>query len=198
MSLDAIQPLLDAMDGVAYLTDASGAILAVGRPGWDGFARPHGAVAAEEMVGRNLFEAMRGEPVRQAYADVHRVVLAGERPWVSFEYRCDSPELARRMRMSISRVRAPEGAQGLLHQSQLLSATPRPWMSLFEPDRIVESLRAETSLSIVNLCGFCQRVAWPSAQAPAEWIAPEIYYQRGGEADVRVSHGVCPECTAHL
>ena len=71
-------------------------------------------------------------------------------------------------------------------------------MSLFEPERIVEMVKADTSLPVVNLCGFCQRVAWSAAEPRPQWVAPETYYRQGGAADVRVSHGVCPECLDRL
>lgn len=196
MTLAAMQPLLDALDGVAYVSDEQGRVVAVGRDGWDESARETGAASASRILGRNLYDLIVGETVREAYRRVHRAVLEGKRRWVSFEYRCDAPDLRRDMRMSVSRF-TRGGVNFLLHQSQMVASSPRPWMSLFEAERIVEMARAAAGLPIVHLCSFCQRVAWPEAKRDS-WIAPEDYYRSGGPAEVRVSHGVCPSCVSRL
>lgn len=93
----------------------------------------------------------------------------------------------------MSRLDNPKLGPFILYQSQQLSAVARPWMSVFEAERLLHRLRDEAKLPILSMCGFCQRIAWPSS-TPAEWIEAEEYYARGGASDVRISHGVCRDC----
>jgi hypothetical protein len=190
--------ILDALDGLAYVTDGEGVVLRVGEPHWDEFARSAGAdrARASAVLGRSVFDVMAGEEVRAAYRALHRRVMDNPNGYVGFEYRCDAPDVARRMRMSISRLKGPDARVRLLYQSQVLSAVSRPWMSLYEPGRIVEWARTEAALPIVRMCGFCQQLAWPPDEGG--WVPPETYYHLGGPADVRVSHGVCPTCARQI
>ena len=192
------QSLLNALDGVCYLTDLEGRVVAVGEPGWTQALQPHGSNAwsGDRVIGRSLFEAMHGAEVPGAYRAIHARVATGERPHVAFEMRCDAPDVRRLLRMSISAVREPGRPPAVLYHSQVLSAVARPWMSLFEPERIVEMVRRDAGLPIVRICSICHLVAQSGEDRPA-WVTAEAYYQSGGEADVRVSHGLCPDCT-HL
>ncbi len=197
--IGSAQTLLNAMDGICYLADAEGRILAVGEPSWTAFLRASSAPAWGEgrVIGRNLFEAMASAEVRAIYRDIHEAVLTGSRPHVCFELRCDAPDVRRMLRMSISAVGDAGGPRAVLYQSQLLSAVTRPWMSLFDPARIVELVRAEAGLPIVTVCSFCQRAASP-ADDGVEWLDAEDYYRLGGASDVRVSHGACPDCRGRV
>jgi len=189
---------LNALDGVSYLVDVDGVILAVSESAWNGFAAANGAPAltAAAMIGRNILDDTCGEAVRGYYRARHLAVLNGPTPWVAFEYRCDAPDIRRSMRMSISRLIAPGQPVRLLYQSQLLSAAARPWMSVFEPERIVELIRGESALPIQPMCSVCQKLSWVATGQQTAWIEADVYYRQGGEAEVRISHGVCPECLA--
>ena len=61
------QALLDALDGIAYIVDEDGRIVAVGRNGWDDFARANGgeAIAGSSVIGRSLFEFVAGPEVQE-------------------------------------------------------------------------------------------------------------------------------------
>lgn len=193
------QAFLNAIDGIAYLVDADGVIVGVGDPAWDEALRryevePEGR---RPIVGASLFDAMNGPEVRAIYQGLHRSVLAGERPYIAFEMRCDAPDVRRFLRMSITALHEPDAPPMALYQSQVLSAVPRPWVSLFDPQKIIDHIHLDTALSIVKLCSFCHRVAWP-IEAPREWLPSEDYYRRGGPVDVRTSHGVCPACADRI
>ena len=95
------------------------------------------------------------------------------------------------MRMLISRI--PARQVRLLHQSQVLSAVERPWMSLFEPERIVERAQADAGLPDRARCAPSVRSS-PGPPDEGRWVGPETYYRLNGPADVRVSHGICPNC----
>lgn len=186
--------LLDALDGVAYLTSLSGVILEIGVSGWEAAASAAAGrltLPVSDVLGRSVFDFIQGEDVAGVCRRIQTHVASGGRH-LAYEYRCDAPDLRRQMRLSVSAVRAPPGDVRLLYQSQVLSAVERPWMSLFEPERIVAARGAESALPIVGVCAFCHDVRWGEAAAP--WAPPERYYAEGGRADVRVSHGVCPRC----
>lgn len=193
------QGLLNALDGICYVADADGQILEIGEPAWSKSLQRLNAAghSAASFIGRNLFDIMKGAEVRATYRAIHSAVLRETRPHVSFELRCDSPDVRRVLRMSISALREAGSAPAVLYQSQVLSAVSRPWMSLFDAARIVDNVRQDAGLSIVRVCSFCQRVA-PQTQNAQEWLPAEDYYRLGGPAEVRVSHGVCPRCTGAL
>lgn len=185
---------MSALDGVTYAASAQGRLLAVGTPRWDRFARNHGAAGPERetVLGRELFDYLSGEEVRDAYRRIHAHVLAG-RPHVAFEYRCDAPDVRRTMRMSISLLELPQTEPMVLYQSQVLSEVERPWISLFEPERILQWRRSEYAFPVVTVCSFCLQVRLPD-EAGGRWVEPEAYYARGAPHDVRVSHGLCATC----
>lgn len=193
------QAFLNALDGVAYLVDAGGLIVGVGDPAWSRALRGYG-VELEHLrpiVGQSLFDVMNSAEVRALYQGLHRAVLGGERPYVAFEMRCDAPDVRRVLRMSITALHEPSAPPMALYQSQVLSAVSRPWVSLFDPQKIVDHIRLEAALPIVKLCSFCHRVAWP-IEAPSEWLAFEDYYRLGGPTEIRTSHGVCPACADRI
>ncbi len=107
--LDA-QSLLDAMDGIAYLVDADGVILAVGAASWSSFAAENSApfLTVEAVVGSSLFSQVQGRDVQDACRKIHDAVCQERFPVVTYEYRCDAPEAERRMRMSVT---PPEDVQ---------------------------------------------------------------------------------------
>lgn len=181
--------LLNALDGFAYIVAVDGTILAVGEPGWSNFAIHNGApgLKGDAIVGQNLFDMGTDEEVLRVQMDLHRRILERQRSVISFEYRCDSPDTIRRMRMSLRPLVEHQRVVAVLYQSILLEQVPRPRMSLFE--------RFETG-ELVTLCTYCHDVAWPPGASDKDrtWIEPEEYYRRGGPAEVVVSHGMCPEC----
>lgn len=191
------------MDGIVYLTDSEGTILSVGQPQWKEFLEKTGFLSsgAEEVIGTNLFTRITGDDVRASYRRLHESVYQGDKPRVTFQYRCDGPEVKRQVRLSISRVDLDEDHTAVLYQSQVLSEVVRPPIGLLDPDLILGVLSDERVYPIVTLCSFCQKVAWPlgeSRQDAREWILPEDYYSRGGHSEVRISHGICPACVDML
>jgi hypothetical protein len=191
-----LQACLDAVDGVAYTAGPDGTILAVGRPGWSGFAAENDPRGAEpgRWIGRPLFSAVSGDAVRTACELMHRRVLEGGRA-LSYTYRCDAPALERHMRMSAAPLRDGSGAiAAVLYQSVLLNEIPRPAMGLFSRDARTQTV--SPSAMLLTLCSYCHGVAWPigSNGYDADWISPEEYYRRGGGSDVLLSHGMCPHC----
>jgi hypothetical protein len=194
----ARQHLLDALDGVAYLTDPHGRILAVGQPSWQLFAADNAApwLTADAVVGASLFEAIRGDDVRDAYQRMHDGVLTRRRSEAAFEFRCDSPIAERHMRMAITPVVVQDEVVAMLYQSQILAEVSRLPMPLFSSDLRAAAARPPPPDKLVTVCSFCQRVRWPPGppQGTRRWISAPEFYRRGGPEDAMVSDGVCPQC----
>lgn len=192
--------LINAMDGLAYLVALDGTILAVGEPAWSNFAIANDADAlrGDAVVGGNLFNIGAEDDVLEVQKSMHDRIVESRRSSIAFEYRCDAPDMARRMRMALTPVTVNGKVRAVLYQSVVLEETPRPPMSLFEKiDRACES---SAGIAMVTLCSYCHDVAWP-IDAPAKernWIEPEEYYRRGGPSDVVVSHGICDGCYSRL
>lgn len=199
---EAWMDLLEAMDGIAYVTRPDGRILAYGRRRWDEFAAANGGEALLDpmaVIGRNLFDCIAGEPVKHAYRQWIDAVLQAEANHpATFAYRCDAPSARRELRMAISRVEVGAGAEpAVLFQSVVLDATARPPLNIYDVEALVRDARSRLALPMVTMCSFCQRLRWPpgtSDNGPAEWVEAEMYYARGGQSDVAVSHGICQDC----
>jgi hypothetical protein len=199
--LDA-QRLLDAMDGIAYLVDAGGVILAAGSDSWSRFAAENSApsLTVETVIGSSLFSQVQGSDVQKACRTIHDAVCRERCPVITYEYRCDAPDAERRMRMSISPVRDRSGSVMALYQSQIVTEAPRLPLGLFSMERRAAPGIAYRRDEVVVLCSFCHDLAWPiGAEEPDQtWIRIDEYYRRGGSGDFAVSHGVCPACLQRL
>jgi hypothetical protein len=183
-------PLLDAMEGIAYLADSDGTFLDWGRPNWNHFAVEN---EAPELVGAtrlNVFDACAGETVAQSYRDIIARVLDGNGP-ESFVLRCDSASERRDLRMNISRVGLSNQSPELLFHVLPISKSIRPPVDLFDPATRKAVLGAESGKPLVRICAYCLKV---HEERTETWIEAESYYQAGGSGNVRLSHGVCPQC----
>jgi hypothetical protein len=196
------QQLLDAMDGVAYLIDASGVVLGVGAVAWSRFANENAApsLTPEAVIGSSLFEQLLGTDVQNACRKIHDAVCQRRRPTVTYEYRCDAPDAERRMRMSIGPVQRPSGSIVALYQSQMVTDAPRLPLGLLSMEQRASPGIAAPQDDIVVLCSFCHNLAWPigATEQDQTWIRIDEYYRQGGSPDVTVSHGICPECVDRL
>ncbi len=196
------QQLLDAIDGVAYLVDGRGIIRAIGTAAWQRFAIDNGVprLTIDSVIGTSLFASMEGATVRDACRRLHESVCDGRRPVVAYEYRCDAPDMERRMRMSISPVIRPCGPIMALYQSQIVDEAPRLPLGLLSADRRAAAAGRHPRGEQMVLCSFCHDIEWPIgvAQPGQIWIGIAEYYRRGGTSDVEVSHGICPECIARV
>jgi hypothetical protein len=196
------QQLLDAIDGVTYLVDANGIIRAVGAISWKHFAKQNDAseLTAASVIGTSVFAGIDGADVRKACERLHNAVCQRQRPVIAYEYRCDAPDVERRMRMSISPVAGRGNVVMALYQSQLLAEAPRLPLGLMPTKHRAGATEAQSSDEPVALCSFCHDIAWPigARQENQIWIAIEDYYRRGGLGEVIVSHGICPRCVERI
>lgn len=190
----SLSEMLDALDGTAYATDPEGRLVSVGPTGWDSFARENagGGLGEPHPIGKRIADSISGQKVRAFYQSAHEVALSGRRR-IAFEFRCDAPDVERRMRMAISPLRLGQNTIGVLYQSTILSERSRPPLRYLEAAAALEQYK-EDAAPLIAICSFCAKIDWP-AGSKGPWVEPEIYYQRGGLSRVRLSHGVCPGCT---
>jgi hypothetical protein len=123
---ESTQRLLDALMGVAYIVTVRGEILAVGERHWAEFANDSqsGDLKASALLGRNLFDYIKGDAVREYYRSLHATLISGGGR-ASFEYRCDAPDTERRMLMSVSSFELDSQMPLILYQSQVIDERVR-------------------------------------------------------------------------
>ncbi len=199
--MDGTQQLLEAMDGLVWLTDPQGRFVTCGWRRWARAARADGAESYAEpdtLIGRSMLDFVEGEPVRDAYARFMDALRQGRTETIGFSFRCDSPGARRRFRMAITRVEEDGTLRALLFQSQRLSERARVPLALFDFAAMRARIEDIAAAPIVEMCSLCQRVAFPPGGATREWVEADEYYRRGGPGEVCVSHTVCPHCEHHV
>lgn len=197
-----VAALLGAMDGVCYVVGRDGRLLHVGEPAWSRSAAEGNWVAheASQVTSMSLFDGIRGDAVRETVKAVHERVLSEGSGRAEYTYCCNGPDIERRMHMIATPVRSAGASMAVLYQSRLLEAKVRPPVGLFDAAHHALDRLSDERLPIVTMCSYCQLIAWPIGHsgAEADWIEAPQYYRQGGSDDVRVSHGVCPNCYVML
>ena len=97
--------LLNALEGIAYIVDTEGQVVAVGAQAWNEAAEWGGAssdISAEAVIGTNLFDAVSGGPVRAIARRIHEYVCTGDQCRVCLLYTSPSPRDQRGSRMPSS------------------------------------------------------------------------------------------------
>ncbi len=188
--------LLSAVEGLAWIVDRDGVIVAVGSTPWNAFPGNQQA-KAEQVLGRQFLTCITGGEIQAVYRRFVEAVISRRTHRISFNYRCDAPAIERHMKLTISPVLVGGDVAAVLFHSQVMQENERPPIDLFDPDVMMRSLKANTALPFITMCGFCQKIAW-NGQGDAEWIEAEDYYRRGGSSKVCISHGICPACKAEV
>lgn len=191
------QALLDGMEGIAYVVDRDGMLLACGRNNWSSFARDNGGdaiVDTRSVIGRSILDFIAGEDVVAAYRGYMDRLIDRSIDAVVFSFRCDAPDVRRELWMTIHPIESDGRVAALLFQSIPLDEMPRPPISLFDHEALRTMIDDRRSRPIVKLCAYCAEVAKSDGRSAEVWLSAEAYYRDGGEADVRLSHGICPSC----
>lgn len=187
------QHILDASYGPAYLVDEAGRIMLVGQRHWNAHVgNAPGQPDPGSLPGRNLFEFICGAEVQALYRRAIARLCAGREQVIELDYRCDSPDLKRALRMTATAVPGAE-ANFILFFSRILSQAQRPRLSLFEYGKLVSST---DDRPVLMICSMCHRILTKieSQHEALRWLEPEEYYRAGGTGDVSLSHGLCPSC----
>ena len=186
--------VLDALEGVCYITDLAGKIVGIGGRNWTSFAQGAGCddqLSVAQVLGRDLFAYIAGEDVLQVYRGHISEITANPDAHISFLFRCDSPSVLREMRMNMSGIRDGETTVGVLFQSLTLQERERPPISLFDVAARMKEYFGVV-LPIITMCSYCHDVRAPITAN--QWVRAERYYAAGGDDRVRISHGICPAC----
>lgn len=186
---------LDLEDGLVFVTERDGTISDIGAMNWNAFANENGApeLKAETVIGRNLFDFIQGEQVRDQFQKVlDRISDNPNWSWV-LPYRCDSPERERTMCQSLRPLFSGDVCTGFIFQSIEQSTRLRPPIHLFNFRTIEQLAREDPNLPVVRMCSWCQRVQSETIGGGA-WLDAEDYYAAGGRTNVRLSHGICEDC----
>lgn len=136
------------------------------------------------LIGRLLWRVL--PQAAEWYGPLVRRVREDGRP-VVFQFRCDTPDVRRLMRMRIS----PESEGGVCFESATIAVQERPAVAL-----IADPLTGREGAP-VTMCSWCKRV-----EVLGEWLEVELALDRlptGGRPSLPpVTHGVCPRCLHEL
>jgi hypothetical protein len=193
------EALLDGMAGIAYVTDAGGTILSLGRQNWNAFASANGApelIDGAGVLGRNILEFIAGAEVRDSYRRCFEAVGSERVDHIRLLSRCDSPGVKRKLWLTVRPVHGLSKLQAMLVQILVVSEELRPPIDLFDFAALRAAAALDPNLPILGMCSYCQNVRFPagSTDGEGEWMSAEGYYHRGGNAKVRISHSMCPTC----
>jgi hypothetical protein len=191
-----IAPLLEAMDGIAYLADCSGIVAAVGTRNWNAFAFENGApeLDAASVIGRNILDFISGEEVQQTLKQsMHRASSDRNYRWIA-PFRCDSPTCLRNMRQTLSPIFTDESCTGFIFQSIELDSYKRPPIDIYDFKEIERRAVLDSSLPTVVMCSWCLRVRFEPLGTD-DWMEAEAYYAAGGRSEIRLSHSICDTCS---
>lgn len=190
---------LSEFDGLAFETDRTGTIEAIGENNWIAFASENGApeLNADAVIGENLFDFIRGEQVRDQIKKIlNRISQDPNWSWV-LPFRCDAPDRERSIRQSLRPVFTEHVCTGFRFHSYERFSKQRPPLGIYDFKRLHRLARENHSLPVVAMCSWCQRVQY-SPVGGEVWISAEDYYAGGGRSEVRLSHGICEECHEDL
>jgi hypothetical protein len=114
--------------------------------------------------------------------------IRGELRSVELPFRCDGPDVRRRMEIHIA---ARSSGRFVLFSARLQAEEQR---DEYQPLLAAEAPRGEETLT---MCGWCDRFL-----VGGEWVEVEAAVARLGLFDLTempaISHSVCPECTELL
>jgi hypothetical protein len=195
----SIDSLLDAMAGIAYLTDVNGKIMNLGRQNWNAFASANNGedlLNGESVLGRPVFDCVSGDEVRGCYQRCFDAILGERLEFIRVMSRCDSPTARRQLWITMRPVQGRRRVSGLLVQVVVVSEEMRPPVDLFDFPALGVAATRQPMLPLLSMCSYCQNVRFPpgSDEEEGEWMTAEDYYRRGGHSAVRISHGLCPDC----
>lgn len=195
-TLGELEERLPELPGLGYVTDVDGRIVAYNQSEWDAFAIEGEApelAERENVIDHSVYDSIADAENRLAYAGFTELLATDKRPQVVFHYRCDAPRVGRKMMMQMFPVRLPEGEVFIVYHSRLLEEV----RDQLVPIMARQSRRvADLSLPMIKICSYCQHLMVPHVCGDGIWISAKDYYEAGGTNDVRVSHGICPECNA--
>ncbi len=167
----------------AYWLDQQDRIVEVSAE-WDAFAEANEGLCVAALVkGQSLWDHIADSPtLRWMEALVAQARLAGE---LTQEYRCDSPNRKRFMRMSIRCL----SDDRLEVRHELLRE------EVLDPPVVVEPATTDYEGS-VHRCSCCNRLQFSNAWLEPDYAASEGFVPAGHP--LMIVYTVCPACTTAL
>lgn len=167
---------IDGLDRISAVDDA-----------WDKFAVSNGApeLSASNIISRSLWEFISDDMTRHIYKEMLVVVRSGKS--VSFDFRCDSADCRRFLKMNVSRaVNA-----GVQFESSTAHTELRPAQEIFR-----KSLKFSDDL--VLTCSWCNKFktgehAWHEVEQAIDKL-----HLFDLDPAPRLSHGICDRCREEM
>lgn len=185
---------LESFEDIVYVTDLQGIVVFLNSESWRAFAEENSGDeirSASVILGRPLESFFEGDSVREQFRTLFEQVRSGVRSRISYPFRCDAPDRTRFMRLTMSAIPGADGSPAaVLFHSAMLDQKDRAVQQVVES----RSKGVAMDLPIQTICSYCKRLDLPPGSG--NWLEAEEYAAAGGMAQVRLSHGVCPDCTA--
>lgn len=164
---------------VVYHIDADNRIVYVNDE-WDAFAAENQAenLSGREVLNFKIWKYIQGDEVKHVLNEIFKKVRETSK-CLSFEYRCDSPELKRLLNMKVSLI---EG--GLVS----IENTVRE----IESRKPVCVQKITRDSSFVKMCSWCKRMKTDQWVELEEGIGSMGYLTE--ETVPKITHTICPEC----
>jgi hypothetical protein len=159
-------------DEIIFLNDA-----------WTAFALANGApeLIAEKVLNRNLWDFISDDTTRDVYRQLVDKVRGNR--FISFDFRCDSPDLHRFLEMKIT-LREDKNVQ---FDTRLISAEKRVYQNAFQKG-------ARRGNGVIIVCSWCKKIDtrdgnWREIEEAVTNL--EIFES---ENIPQLSHGMCVPC----
>lgn len=171
------------MDLVRYLIDADDRLIAFNE-GWTTFARENDGEAflPPRITGRPLWDFISDAATADIYHTMIGRVRRGAQP-IRFDFRCDSPDRRRLLRMVLS----ADTSGGVAFSVTAVREEHRRAVPLLDAKKA-------RSASFITVCAWCKRVRL----APSSWVEIEqaVEAMQLFEVDVMpgLTHGMCERC----
>lgn len=173
---------MDTNTNVVYRIDSQDRIVFVNNA-WQQFALANDAAdyTDERVLNRSIWDFITDDPTRLFYQEMVKRVRTNNS--LSFNFRCDSSEYRRFMKMKISSAEGNE----VQFESQILSSERR------NPQAILDR-RVKRSDELVVICGWCKKINIGQAIWKEIEHAVEVLGIFESEIFPQLSHGMCGGC----
>lgn len=172
----------NSLESVEFEIDGNNVITATGAL-WSAFALTNDApqLAGEAVIGKSLLQFISGESSRNLMRNLLEAARQSRKP-VELDYRCDSPELRRQMRMRLEPL-----DHGFLRCSNLLLKTEARAAPIHF---VCAKQRARDTLI---RCSICNRI-----KNRERWMEADHLKAARHALTLKVTYGVCPDCSCRL
>lgn len=169
-------------DSIVYELDVDNNIIAVNRL-WQSFAIANNApeLSLDQVIGKPLMQYISGNITKQFWQTFLKKARTAQEA-LQLDYRCDSPNLRRFMRIKVYRG----DNEALCFESTLMRTEP---ISVSIHFKRSQQRDADTKIR----CSFCNNILYKSI-----WVEAESLVSGKHSVTLDVIYGICPECQSAL